>query len=298
MYDIIIIGGGPAGMTAGIYALRYKLSSMIITKVPGGTATEAHLVENYPGFSSLSGMELMMKFKEHFEALGGTIVNDEAKRIVKKEDRFVIDGERTYEARSVIIAVGSKRRKLNVKGEEEFLGKGVSYCATCDGYFFREKTVCVIGGIDSAASSAVHLSQMAKKVYLIYNELQVEPYWQDMLEKENIELVKDTVHEIKGAETVKSVVLSERELEVEGVFIETGSIPPKELASALGVNTKKGYIVVDEGQKTNVSGIFAAGDITTGSDELRQIITSASEGAIAARSAFRYCKNNSPQKTF
>ncbi|MFO7710742.1 MAG: FAD-dependent oxidoreductase [Candidatus Woesearchaeota archaeon] len=296
MQDIIIIGGGPAGMTAGIYALRYKLSNMIITKVPGGTATEAHLVENYPGFPSLSGMDLMMKFKEHVEALGGTIVNDEARRILKKEDHFVIEGEKTYEAKSVIIAAGSKRKKLNVKGEEDFLGKGVSYCATCDGYFFREKTVCVIGGNESAASAAAHLSQMAKKVYMVYSELQAEPYWQEMINKDNIELVKDTVYEIKGEETVKSVVLSERELEVEGVFIETGLIPPTELAGALGVNTEEGYIVVDEGQKTNIPGVFAAGDITTGSGGLRQIITSASEGAIAARSAFRYC--SSSQKTF
>ncbi|MGM5488602.1 MAG: NAD(P)/FAD-dependent oxidoreductase [Nanobdellota archaeon] len=298
MYDTIIIGGGPAGMTAAIYAIRYKLDNIVLTKTPGGTATEAHLVENYPGFPSLSGMELMMKFKEHVEALDGTIINKEVKRIQKQEDHFSVEANsECYETKSIIIAAGSTRRKLNAKGEEEFQGKGVSYCATCDGFFFKGKTVCVIGGSDSAASAAALLSQIAEKVYVVYrgDALRAEPYWLDMIEKEeNVEIItKTTVSEIKGEHMVNSVVLHDgTELAVEGVFIEIGQVPPTEMAQELGITTdEKGYIVVDSSQQTNIPGIFAAGDITTGSDGLRQIITSAAEGAIAARSAFKYQKS-------
>ena len=296
MHDVIIIGGGPAGMAAAIYAIRYKLSCLIITKDVGGYANEAHKVENYPGFPSISGFELMQKFKEHVEYLGGKIVEKEVKGITHKQGNLfdVHTADMIYPAKTIIFSAGSQRRKLKAPGEEKFLGKGVSYCATCDGYFFKDKVVAVIGGGDSAGNSAVHLSRLAKKVYLFYRgqKLKMAPHWHEKIKKaDNIEVhCCVNVTKIDGDGSVNSIALDDgRDIDVQGVFIEIGQVPTNEIARSLGVETDEGgYLKVDQTMHTSVKGIFAAGDITTGSDKYRQIVTAASEGAIAARSAFNH----------
>lgn len=297
MLDVIIIGGGPAGLSAAVYAQRYKLKTVVLAQAIGGTANEAHLVENYPGYKSISGFELMMKYKEHVDYLGGDVRMEEVRSITKEGDIYKVETNREcYEGKTVILAAGSKRRKLGIPGEEEFAGKGVSYCATCDGAFFRDKKVAVIGGADSAASAAVLLSQHAKEVKIIYrgDALRCEPYWIDLIEANEKISVKccSNLTEIKGEQVVKNVLMDDgTEEEFDGIFIEVGSVPPKEMAENVGVEVdEKGYIKVEHSMATNQPGFYAAGDITTYSDYNRQIVVAASEGAIAAMSAFKFLK--------
>ena len=294
-YDTIIIGAGPAGMSAAIYAIRYKLNHLVLSEAIGGTANEAHLVENYPGFYGISGMELMMKFKEHVDHLGGAITMERVTGIEEKDGLYVVTTpSESYETKTIVIAGGSKRRKLNAKGEDTFQGKGVSYCATCDAFFFKEKTVAVVGGNDSAASAAILLAQHAKKVYIIYRgeKVRAEPYWLDKIEEnDKIEVINNTnVTEIKGTNVVESVALdSGSDLPVDGVFIEIGTVPPTDMAKAIGVETdERGYIKVDVSQHTNKEGVYAAGDITTSSNSCRQIVTAAAEGTVAVMSIFKH----------
>ncbi len=298
-YDCIVIGAGPAGLSAGIYLRRYRMNCLIISKDIGGYANEAHKIENYPGFPSISGIELMLKFKEHFESLGGSIIQKEAIGISKGKDGYSVQlSDSCYNAKTLIIAAGTKRRKLNIKGEDEFLGKGVSYCATCDAFFFKDKVVGVVGGNDSAASAAVLLAQHAKKVYIIYRKEKVraEPHWLELIDNDpKIEVISNTViKEIKGDMKLSSVALdSGKKLELDGLFVEIGSVPTTDIAKSIGIELSEGhYIKVGSNQETSVSGIFAAGDITDSSDRFRQIITACSEGAIAAQSAFNLIKKN------
>lgn len=302
MYDLIIIGAGPAGLAASIYASRYKLKHIVIGKEIGGLVNEAHEIGNYPGFPSISGVELMQKFVEHARSLGAEIISDEVVHIHKLDEGFEVEtksGDK-YEAKTLIIATGLERRRLNIPGEKEFVGRGVSYCATCDAFFFKDKTVCVIGGSDSAAMAALALAQFAKKVYIIYrrSELRCEPVWKEKIEKnEKIEVIYNTnVIEIMGNERVEAIKLDNPyqgsdTLEVDGVFIEIGFTPGTSLVSEIGVELdESGYIKINPDCSTNVEGVFAAGDITNGSAGLRQIVTAVAEGAIAVYSAFRYLK--------
>jgi len=297
MYDVAIIGGGPAGITAAIYCARYRLNVILFCDEFGGQVTKTHKIENYPGFSTISGMELSSHFRKQLDYNNIEIIDKQVEGIKKEKEIFKLNNE--IEAKSVILALGMKRRQLNIPGEKEFLGKGVSYCATCDAAFFKDKTVGVIGGNDSAAVAADILSQHASKVSIIYRKAKIraEPAWIEEMEKNpKIEIIPNTnITEIKGTQMVESVTFdSGKEFKLDGVFIEIGSVPSTALVTSLGVKAdEKGYIIIDCAQKTNVEGVFAAGDITTGCNYMRQIVAAASEGAVAAQSIYVWLKKNS-----
>lgn len=302
MYDLIIIGAGPAGFGASIYASRYKIKHLVIGKEFGGQIVKTSRIENWPGFESISGPELIQKFSDQAKKLGGEIVNDEVRKISKQEDFFdveTVNGEK-HQAKNIILALGMKPRKLNVPGEEEFVGKGVSYCAICDAMFFRNKDVAVVGGGDSAAKAAIHLGEFASKVNIFYPEgkLIMEPALQEKIrENEKMNLFEcQGVAQIEGGNTVTGIVCKinnqENKIPVSGVFIEIGSTPGVEIAKGIGVEVDENeFIIVSSDQSTNVSGVFAAGDVTTGSNKLRQLITSVAEGAIAASSVYNKLKS-------
>jgi thioredoxin reductase (NADPH) len=299
--DLVIIGTGGAGMAASIYALRYRIDHVLLGDLPGGTLTTANMVENYPGYKSILGPELAMKFQEHVEYLGGKITMERVSALQKDGDYFLITTDKeTYKAKTVIYTLGSHHRHLGVKGEKELEGKGVSYCATCDGAFFRNKTVAVIGGGDSAATGVLVLGNIAAKTYMIHRgpELRTEPIWIEQIQANpHIEIVLNTnVTEIVGSTKVEKILLDNPlhgsfELAVDGVFVEIGLNPNSEMAQQIGVATDKtGYIIVKEDMSTNIPGFYAAGDVTTGSSYLRQIVTAASEGVIATYNVYKYLK--------
>lgn len=295
IYDIIIIGGGPAGCAAGIYASRSDLKTLIITKQRGGTINDATDVENYPGFISIKGPELGKKFIEHASYFGTEIVDAEVLGIKEENKKVIIEtsNEKKYETKFLVLAFGMQRRKLNVPGEDKLLGKGVSYCATCDGFFFKDKITAVAGGGNAAMMAVIELAQHSKKVYMVVREPKLggEPAWQDKVKaNEKIEvLFNKEITEIKGENKVEKIILkSGEEIGVEGVFIEVGRIPKEELINIAGVETdKNGQIKVDASQKTSKDRIYAAGDITTNSNNVWQIVTAVSEGSLAAVSIFK-----------
>jgi thioredoxin reductase (NADPH) len=293
MYDLIIIGGGPAGYTAAVYAARYKLSSVVLVAEEGGLAATAHDIWNFPSYKSISGFELMQKMKEQVENLKIPIVNETVTSVRKTDAHFIIGtgSNVEYRAKKIIIATGTKRKKLNVPGEEEFYGKGVSYCATCDAAFFKGKKVAVVGGSNSSLTSALLLAEFANQVCIIYRQdkfFRADPAWVEAVEKnEKIRCIfMDNVKEIRGKKFVESLLLeSGKTLAVDGVFVEIGSEPSSLIFKNLGIKTdEKGYIITDREQKTNVKGVFAAGDITN--NPLKQIVTAAAQGAVAAYSAY------------
>ncbi len=303
VYDVLILGGGPAGLTAAIYDARYNLSTMVITKGTGGTANLAPEIENWPGFIG-SGIELMQKFREQAELFGAKIKETEIESVRKEQEIFIVKaGQEEIRGRTVIIALGTEHRKLDVPGEKEFLGKGVSYCATCDGNFFRGKTVAVVGGANSAASAALYLSTITKKTYILYrrHEMRCEPVSLDKLrEKENVEIIYFARPlEIFGEKRVNKMKIlvedpdkeqKELELEMDGVFIEVGATPLTNVIKSLDLRLNcDGYIETDKEMRTNIGGAFAAGDNTNNS--LKQIVTATGEGAIAAKSVHEYLKN-------
>lgn len=302
IYDLIIIGAGPAGLSASIYASRYKLEHLIFGMGQGGQMNEIHMLENYPGFISISGRELIQKMVEQAANFGIEIKNESVSLMKKKEDgNFEIETSRgKYSAKTIILAMGAEYRKINIPGEEEFVGKGVSYCATCDAPFFRNKVVSVIGGGNSAGVVALELAEYASKVYLIYRgeKFSIEPVWMDkILANKKIEAIKGTnIIEIKGRQKVEKIILDKPYndktfLEVDGVFVEIGSEPGVELAQKIGIETdEKNFIKINPDQSTNIDGIFAAGDVTTGSNKFRQVLTAAAEGAIAANSIYKKLK--------
>ncbi|NOX71329.1 MAG: thioredoxin-disulfide reductase [Candidatus Micrarchaeota archaeon] len=298
--DVIILGSGAAGYTAAIYAARYNLKTVVIGKEPGGVASEAAEIENYPGFLKINGMDLMEKFKEQVESLGVKIYTyAEIESVNKNNGSFTVKLSTGDElsGRALIVALGSKRRKLGIPGEKELAGRGVSYCATCDAAFFRDKTVAVIGGNDSAAKAALLLAEGSKKVYIVYRrgKIRAEPILVDRCESnEKIEFIYNAVPvEIKGDNVVKSLVIEQdgekKEIEVDGIFVEIGSEPEDNITAMLGLEKDEaGYTEVNADMSTNVPGVFAAGDITTGSNKFRQLTTSVAEGSIAAESVYKY----------
>lgn len=305
MYDTIIIGAGPAGLTASIYASKYKLSNLIIGKMIGGTISYAHKVENFPGIPSISGVELGQKMAEQAKSFGVEILGENVGRIeIKKEEGFVVFTEagKEFSAKSLIVASGTERRKLNVPGEKEYLGKGVSYCTNCDAPFFKGKTVVLVGGSNAACSGAVHLAEYADKIYLIYrkSELRAEPVWvEEVKENPKIEVIYETnLTEIIGDGSKVTAVKLDKEyggsfdLTTNGVFVEIGGLPASNFLVSLGVQLdENGYIQVNDEMATNVSGIYAAGDVTDKSLILQQAITACAQGAVAANSAFKYLKS-------
>ena len=301
LLDVAIIGGGMAGATAGIYSGRYLLKTAIFYKIKGGAIVDSPDVENFPGFIKISGMELMQKVLNHAKHYGALLVQETISRIEKvdleNEQIFVLHSisGKSYRARKVILATGLQRRKLGLKNEEKFLGRGVSYCATCDGFFYRDKTVAVVGGSDSAALAAMVLSKYASKIYIIYrrSQLRCEPYWRKILEEDpKIEIIYDSNPvELVGENKLEAVKLDTgKTLPLDGLFVEIGSVPALDLYNPLGVETKEGYIVVDSEMRTSVPGIYAAGDITTGSAGFKQLIVAAAEGSLAAASAHKDLK--------
>jgi thioredoxin reductase (NADPH) len=298
MYDVAIIGSGPAGYSAGVYACRYQLKSIIIGKIIGGTVSEAHKICNYPGFEEISGMDLATKIYEHAKATGCDMKFETVTNVEKIDDHFKVttDLGKEYEAKTVVLATGTERAKLTIPNEEKYLGKGLSYCATCDANFYKDKIVGVIGGSSAATMAAMMLSEIAKKVYILYRgkELRGDPTWRDdVLKKDNIEVLYGTVViGLEGQEKLQALKLNKdyngtNILPVDGVFVEIGSEPNQDLPRKIGLETEKGYIVVDQAQKTSIEGIWAAGDCTTNSNGFRQVITAASEGGIAANDIYK-----------
>lgn len=294
MRDLVIIGAGPAGMAAAIYAMRAKLDALVIEKEGcGGQMAQTYEVDNYPGLPGLSGMELGEKMKEHAAKLGTEIIYDEVKSIDKQGEIFVVSLEsgQTIETKGIILATGATHAKLGVPGEERLAGAGVSYCATCDGAFFKNKNVAVIGGGDVAIEDAIFLSRMASSVTLIHrrNELRGAASLQEALKKcENVSILWDTVvEEINGQYAVESLSLKnvkdneDFNLLVQGVFVAVGINPVKTAIEGLDCN-EKGYIIAGEDCRSNIKGIYAIGDVRA--KNLRQIVTAVADGANAITS--------------
>lgn len=299
LYDCIIIGSGPAGLTAAIYAARACLSVLVLEKefVSGGQVVNTYEVDNYPGYRGISGFDLGMKFREHAEKLDVEFVMEAVERVdLEKEEKIIYTDQSEYHGRTVILAMGASHRKLEVRGEEDFSGMGVSYCATCDGAFFKGRTVAVIGGGDAAAEDAIYLAKGCEHVYVIHrrNTMRAAAILQDQLKGcENVTFLWDTeITRIVGEEHVEGLWMKhvktgeERMLDLDGVFIAVGMTPETEIVSKLLQTDETGYIVAGEDTATSQPGIFAAGDIRT--KALRQIITAAADGANAAIAAQKY----------
>ncbi len=293
--DLAIIGGGPAGLSAGIYATRAGLEAIIIDKGnAGGLAEEAPFVENYLGFKGIKGEDLVKEFKEHAMDYLEISERNEVRDITRDGEVFHIKAEKgEYNARSIIFATGTTHKTLGVPGEREFFGKGVSYCVTCDGYFFRGKKVAVIGGGNSGAIAAIYLKDIGvEPVVLEYMpHYMCEKAYQNIIDERGIPYLTNVqVTSIEGSDKVERVVYKDRatgeehSVEVDGVFIYVGLIPISDLAKKLGVETdSRGYIKVDLNMRTNVPRIYAAGDVT---GHAGQIIIAAGQGALAALSAY------------
>jgi thioredoxin reductase (NADPH) len=298
-YDLIIIGAGPAGLTAGIYTGREGLKSLVIEKkVKGGNANTAPVILNYPGFKSIPGLELLKKIAEQAEKYIEIKENEEVQKIQKVDNRFLITTNNTeYSTKSIIFCSGTTYRKLGVKGEEEFVGKGISYCSICDGMLFKGRDAIVVGGGNSAAEHALHLKDIGVNVKIIHrrDELRAQQYLQDKLKEEGIPIMWNTVlKEIKGDLFLNSVIIQNREsgveeeLKVNGIFIAVGEVPNSQTAKDLGIEINSmNYIVTDQDQKTNIDGVYAAGDITGG---VNQLVVACGEGAAAAVNAYMYVK--------
>jgi len=303
-FDVVIIGAGPAGLSAALYSARYGLKTIVIATVIGGAITEAPLVDDYLGIPEIPGSKLAEKFVDHVRKYNVPILVDQAIDLYRESDRHwcvKTKGGRKICGHAIILAMGSEKRKLGVPGEEELIGKGVSYCATCDGPLFKDKYVAVVGGGNSALVSAIYLSSLATRVYLIHRRDQFRAfkiYVDQVMNNPKIELVLNSVvTEIVGRDRVegvkvKSVITGEEKyIKVDGVFVEIGSKPPREFFEKIGLEVdEQGYAVVKPDQSTNLPGIYVAGDAAGGPYKYRfeQAITAAAEGAKAADAAFKY----------
>ncbi|HDI06430.1 MAG TPA: FAD-binding protein [Candidatus Aenigmarchaeota archaeon] len=295
-YDLVIIGAGPAGLTAAIYAARYKLSTLVVGEQIGGMAAEADEICNFPSYKKIIGIELTKKMIEQVENLGVEIKNSYADSIKKIDSQFLVKTNSTeYKAKKIILATGTEKRKLGLKNEDKFLGKGVSYCATCDAAFFKNKVVGVVGGSNSALTAALLLSKFANEIYIIYRKnkfFRAEPKWVEEVERnEKIKSIFNAnVIELVGENKLECVKLDNGEkLNLDGLFVEIGSIPSVKLAEELGIELEENHIKVDKKQRTNMEGVFAAGDVTN--SPLKQIIVACAQGAIAANSAYEELRN-------
>ncbi|MFA6038896.1 MAG: FAD-dependent oxidoreductase [Candidatus Peribacteraceae bacterium] len=301
MYDVLVIGLGASGYTAAIYTARYQLKTFLVGLEEGGLGITAAEVGNWPGDVEVHGPELMERFKKHalsFEEVTHKVARVEKIEKVAEGFKATLSGGESVDAKAVILATGSNKRHLGVPGEKEFAGKGVSYCATCDAFFFRNKTVAVAGGGDAAVEGAAIVAQVAKHVYLVHRRdaFRAEPYWVDRVKaRENVTFVLErNVREILGEGKVTGIKLDQPfegndVLAVDGIFIEIGSDPASALGKSLGVEVDgKGFLKVNNAMRTAVPGVFAAGDVTNGSNRFAQFVTGAGEGAVAANSAFGF----------
>ena len=297
-YDLIIIGGGPAGLTAGIYAKRFGLSACIIVKESGGLMATAPMLENWPGEKAITGLDLYTRMEAQASELKIDLEYDEVESIKKgKDGTFSVKTiANELKSKALILAMGTKHRHLGVPGEEEYSGKGVSYCATCDAPMFAGKVVAVVGGGDSAAKTAMMLCEHASKVYLLYRG---ENLRCDQLNKDSVcgnrkitVLYSTNITAIQGEKMVKGITLDKafegsKELAVDGIFVSVGQLPQSELAVALGVNVnEKAEIIIDRWGKTSMDGVYAAGDVTDFG--FKQVVTAAAQGATAASKVYDY----------
>ncbi len=299
-YDLAIIGSGPAGLTSAIYAQRALLKTIVIEKNPmsGGQILNTYEVDNYPGLPMINGFDLGIKMREHADKLGTEFLTASVKKVEKTENGFTVlfDGKEPVEAKTVIIATGAEHVTLGVSGEEELKGMGVSYCATCDGAFFRGKTVAVVGGGDVALEDAIFLARGCEKVYVIHRRDEfrgAKILQQQLLSLPNIEVVWDSVVEkIEGEGIVNNIKVrnvkteEQSELPVQGVFVAVGNRPDTEMVKDIVDRDEKGYIIGDETGTTSTAGLFVAGDVRT--KALRQVVTAASDGANAVYSIEKY----------
>lgn len=304
MYDLIIIGAGPAGMAAAVYAARAELDFIVLEKemMSGGQIINTYEVDNYPGLYHLGGFDLAMKFREHADALGTKFVTGEALRIENCAGgkKVVLKDGAEYETKTVIVSGGAKHRPLGAPGEERLAGSGVSYCATCDGAFFRNKEVAVVGGGDVAVEDALFLARMCKKVYVIHRRdtfRAAKTLVSKLAAAENVEIIYDSVvNEIKGNFKVEALVVENkntketREISLDGVFIAVGMLPETAVLSGVVDLDESGYVIADETGKTSDAAVFAAGDIRT--KQLRQVVTAAADGANAVWSVEHYLQTN------
>lgn len=299
VYDLLIIGSGPAGLAAAVYAQRAKLSTVILEKeyISGGQVVNTYEVDNYPGLPGINGYELGVKFREHADQLGAEFVTAEVEEIIiEKTTKKVVSSAGEYRAKSLILAMGAAHRELGVPGEKELAGMGVSYCATCDGAFFRGRRVAVVGGGDVAVEDAIFLARGCEKVFLIHrrDELRAAKSLQERLFAcENVEIIWDTaVREINGEDHVESIRLEnlktgeKRSLDMDGVFVAVGVIPNSRIIKELIGVDENGYILAGEDCASSVKGIFAAGDIRK--KPLRQIVTAVADGANAVTAVQEY----------
>ena len=297
MYDIIIIGAGPAGLTSAIYASRALKKTLVLEAVAyGGQILNTLDIENYPAEEHISGFDFATKLYNQAINLGAEVKFEKVTNIIDKEDyKEIITTKSSYQAKAVIIATGADNRKLGIEDEDKYLGKGISYCATCDGAFFRKKDVAIIGGGNTAVEDAVYLSDIVNKVYLIHrrdkfraNEKAIE----QVKEKKNIEIIYNSnVTKLNGTDTITSIEITNKDNEVRNIdisclFIAIGKVPENENFKQLIKINEQGYIIANENCHTNIPGIFVAGD--TRVKELRQLVTATSDGAIAATEAIKY----------
>ena len=298
VYDVIIVGAGPAGLTAAVYTSRANMSTLILERgQPGGQMMNTEEVENYPGFDHISGPDLSVKMFEHAQKFGAKYAYGHVTKIEDGDPyKTVHAGDKTYRAAAVIVATGTQYRKLGVPGEDKFTGRGVSWCAVCDGAFFRDKELVVVGGGDSAVEEAGFLTKFAKKVTIVHrrDKLRAQPILQQRaFANPKIEFIwNHTVEEIVGDDKVTGVILKntqtgeKQQFPCDGVFIYIGMDPITDMVKDLGILNENGYIVTDEEMKTKVEGIFAAGDVRE--KTLRQIVTATGDGSQAAMSAQHY----------
>lgn len=299
IYDIIIAGAGPAGMTAAVYASRANLSTLMIERgVPGGQMANTEEVENYPGFDHILGPELSTKMFEHAKKFGAEYAYGDIKEVIDGEEyKTIVAGKKEYKARAVIITTGAEYKKIGVPGENELGGRGVSYCAVCDGAFFKERELVVIGGGDSAVEEGVYLTRFASKVTIVHrrDELRAQKILQQRaFENEKIDFIWNhtvkEIHEQDGKVGKLTLVNTqngeEMEFKADGVFVYVGMLPLSKPFESLGITNENGYIETNERMETKVKGIFAAGDIRE--KMLRQIVTATGDGSIAAQSAQHY----------
>lgn len=295
MYDIIIIGSGIAGLTSAIYALNNKRKVLILeSKTYGGQIINSNIINNYPGFLEISGFDLMTNIYNQVKNLGGVIKYEEVLEITK--NKKVITKNETYEAKSIIISTGLSPRKLNLENEDKFIGKGISYCATCDGSFYKDKDVMVVGGGNTAIEDVIYLSNICKKVYLVYRRKELRKdvnLTEKVKELSNVEIIYNSnIEKLNGDESLNSVDIINKDTEkitniiIDGLFVAIGKIPSGNIFKDLLNVTENGYIITDEDCHTNIDGIYAAGDIRK--KKLRQLVTAASDGAIAAIEAIKY----------
>ena len=295
MYDIIIIGSGIAGLTSAIYALNNKRKVLILeSKTYGGQIINSNIINNYPGFLEISGFDLMTNIYNQVKNLGGVIKYEEVLEITK--NKKVITKNETYEAKSIIISTGLSPRKLNLENEDKFIGKGISYCATCDGSFYKDKDVMVVGGGNTAIEDVIYLSNICKKVYLVYRRKELRKdvnLTEKVKELSNVEIIYNSnIEKLNGDESLNSVDIINKDTEkitniiINGLFVAIGKIPSGNIFKDLLNVTENGYIITDEDCHTNIDGIYAAGDIRK--KRLRQLVTAASDGAIAAIEAIKY----------